>query len=106
MMRFTRRSWGWYLVLLDREHFKVKLLRFTLAGVLSWQRHKLRSELWLFLAGHGAFKLGEQDAFGVTKGDAVLVRVNENHQYAPWSKTLVMEVQYGDKCDEADIMRN
>src|SRR6185369_872998 len=90
--RFVRRQWGWYLTLLDRAHFKVKLLCFKRDGRLSNQYHRLLSELWLFLSGEqsGAWR-----------------RINEDelHTYHAIRPTLVLEIQYGDKCDEKDIVR-
>lgn len=103
--RLVHRSWGWYFVLLDRKHFKVKLLRFNAKKSLSWQYHKLRNELWLFLSGEGSLKLGEYEAQRVGAGDFKIVNVGTGHQYMPWKKTIVLEIQYGEKCEESDIVR-
>lgn len=102
--RLVKRKWGWYLTLIDRAHFKVKLLRFKQAGQCSNQHHNLRHELWLFLTGNGKFtceKIEEQ----VMAGDFKCVWRGFRHQYLAMSKTLVMEIQYGDKCEESDIAR-
>jgi mannose-6-phosphate isomerase-like protein (cupin superfamily) len=102
--RFSRRSWGWYLTLIDRKHFKVKLLRFNAHNRLSCQYHKMRNELWLFLSGCGYFRRGEE-ASQVEVGDYRHVGTGIAHQYIPWGKSTVLEIQYGEKCDEGDIVR-
>lgn len=100
-MRFAKRPWGWWLVLLNRKHFKIKLLRFKAGGKLSMQRHQYRHELWLFLSGRGFMHRSTPPV----AGDAVLIRSNTWHQYKAMTKTWVIEIQYGDKCDESDIER-
>jgi hypothetical protein len=93
MARFKKRAWGWYLVLLNFRQFKVKLLRFKLGGQLSVQYHNHRSELWLFLTG-------------VHKGNFWLINKGEVHTYyANGERPLVLEIQYGEKCNESDIVR-
>lgn len=91
-MRFARRTWGYYITLINRKHFKVKLLRFKEGGSLSIQRHSLRSELWVFLTGEH-------------EGNHYHIPVGEYHTYHATKKSLVLEIQYGDYCDEDDITR-
>ncbi len=104
MSRFVRRPWGWWLVLLDRPHFKLKLLRFNAAGALSLQYHNHRSELWLFLRGEGHFRR-DSNYFEAKNGDVVKVSEGEKHRYVALTPTVVLEVQYGTKCIEEDIVR-
>lgn len=92
-MRYARRTWGWYFVLLDRKHFKVKLLKFKRKGRLSIQYHKLRNETWLFLSGKHS---GEY--WYIPQGDV-------HTYYAENEAPLVLEIQYGELCDESDIVR-
>lgn len=103
-MRFAKRKWGWYLTLLDRKHFKVKLLRFYLGQACSRQYHDLRSELWLFLSGSGTFN-SEKLGHNVGRGDFAEVKEGALHNYYAYTPTLVLEIQYGEKCDEEDIVR-
>lgn len=109
MKRLCRRSWGWWFVLLDRKHFKVKLLRFHDQGRLSKQYHNLRGELWLFLSGYGRFwRGGKEDDYGYFEakcGDSILVERKYLHRYEAFKTTWVLEVQYGDECKESDIVR-
>lgn len=107
--RFVRRKWGWYFVLLDRKHFKVKLLRFKEGASLSKQYHKMRSELWLFLKGSGQFWNGGEENdwgfFNVYNGDVVLTGVRNWHKYEAGRTTWALEIQYGERCVEEDIVR-
>ena len=103
--RLVFRKWGWYFTLIDGEHFKVKLLWFNMRDGLSYQRHELRKELWLFLKGWGSFNQEKRELSRVFKGEWRFVEVNEFHQYFPFEPTLVLEIQFGEKCDEEDIVR-
>ena len=104
--RFCKRPWGWWLVVLDRKHFKVKLLRFKRGGKLSNQYHQHRKELWLILSGTGMM-IGpdESDYLLMEPGDAHLVYEMQRHEFEAWRTTWVLEVQYGQRCDERDIYR-
>jgi hypothetical protein len=91
-MQFVRRKWGWYITLISRKQFKVKLLRFYKGKSLSLQYHYLRDELWLFLTGFD-------------KGDWRHIKRRQVHTYYATMPTLVLEIQYGEKCKESDIVR-
>lgn len=106
MARFVRRDWGWYLTILDRPHFKVKLLRFLKLKKCSYQTHKKRSELWLFLTGSGRMLMNDlKPSLSVSAGDFISIPVEQKHQFQSLRKTLVLEIQYGEKCIEEDIIR-
>ncbi len=98
--RFRKRAWGWYLVLLEGENYKLKLLRFKRGGKLSVQKHRFRSELWLFIKGDGAWN-------GVTLPGMIwrLAERDEWHFYRATKPTWVIEVQFGRECKESDIQR-
>lgn len=104
MVRFVRRKWGWYFVLLNFPQFKVKLLRFHRGKSLSLQYHQLRNELWLFLSGVGFFHKNG-NAYVMGTGESVLVEKGQKHKYACSMASWVIEVQFGDKCIEEDIIR-
>lgn len=105
--RLVKRSWGWYLTLIDRNHFKVKLLWFKKDGELSLQRHEHRGEAWMFLSGIGSIGNCEDGFFtGIAKaGDYWHISRGSWHKYYAMKSTIILEVQYGDKCDERDIIR-
>jgi hypothetical protein len=88
-MQFVRRSWGWYFVILSRKNFKIKLLKFKRGGALSVQRHNFRKELWLFLK-EGSFRE---------------IQVGEVHTYYCVTPAYILEIQYGERCEESDIER-
>lgn len=94
------RPWGWWLVLLNRRYFKVKLLRFKPGGALSKQYHNQRNELWLFLCGAGKFNNQR-----IRAGEWRLAQKRRKHRYIATSRTWVLEIQYGDICIEEDIVR-
>ncbi len=112
-MQFKFRPWGFWIVLLDRKHFKVKLLRFKRGRALSRQYHNFRKELWLFLSGGGEFALishEERSAdptglFAVNKNSVIQVGVLATHSFRAAVPSWVLEIQYGDKCEESDIVR-
>lgn len=86
------KRWGWMKTLLNQKHFKVKLLYFEAGKSISRQRHKHRNELWLFI-------------FGDNKGKFWQIRKHRWHFFKAVKNTLVLEIQYGDKCSEMDIER-
>lgn len=101
--RFCKRPWGWWLVLLHRKHFKIKLLYFKKGQSLSRQIHYYRGELWLFLKGVGSFYSNGRKE--MRKGSFINVPPLSVHQFTAHRPTLVLEVQYGEECDENDIVR-
>lgn len=101
--RFCKRPWGFWITILDRKHFKVKLFRVKPNRSLSKQYHLKRNELWLFLSGIGEFLCEGRRV--LTRGDYWLVDVLKVHQYTALSPTWVLEIQYGETCIEEDIVR-
>lgn len=102
-----RRKWGWYWTILNRKHFKVKLLCFKPYGRLSPQYHYKRNELWLFLGGKGAFYVNGMMASKdeSLNGEWRLVSRKDLHTYEAFTRTWVLEIQYGEECREEDIVR-
>src|SRR5690554_1993045 len=105
--RFERRKWGWYLTILDRKYFKIKILRFRTGKACSMQYHNDRSEMWLFLSGYGEMRTGEAKSQRVLidPGTYVIISPKQKHQYVAVTKSLVVEIQYGSQCTEEDIIR-
>lgn len=102
--RIVKRQWGWYWTILDRKHFKVKLLRFWKGRKCSLQYHQYRNELWLMLKGFGSMKLdGRME--DMTAGEYCLVPVGTQHKFVAIKPSLILEIQYGDFCMESDIVR-
>jgi len=103
-MKFSKRKWGWYLTLIEREHFKVKILRFHQSKACSFQSHKQRAELWLFLTGEGEFTK-DLAKMNYKRGDYATVGRHIMHKFHATKSTYVLEIQYGTKCEEKDITR-
>lgn len=104
MGRFTRKTWGWYFVLCDRDHFKIKILRFKHSHPLSRQYHNLRNELWLVLSGGGIMTV-DGNRKSLLEGNWVVIGKNIMHTFTALYKTYILEIQYGESCKEEDIIR-
>ena len=100
----VKRKWGWYWTILSGERFKVKLLYFRKGKQISLQKHFDRHEHWLFLFGNGAMQITNK-IFAIGKGEAAFVMREQWHQYTAYKKTLVLEIQVGERCSEDDIER-
>lgn len=101
-----KHKWGYGLTLVSRDHIKIKLLYFRSGGKLSLQRHHYRNELWAFIFGRGLMGLGDFPDDLVrhdSKTGYFTVQKFVWHQYEALKRTLVLEVQYGKKCEESDI---
>ena len=89
-MRKVIKKWGWYKVLEEGKGFKVKLLYLKPFGKTSLQRHKLRSEIWMFLDSQRV---------------KTVEKLQWHHLDNPSNKGLrLIEVQIG-ICQERDIER-
>jgi cytidyltransferase-like protein len=103
----TIRPWGYYRILHTvGTNVKVKELTVDPGKTLSMQRHKYRSELWFVAEGTA----GNNWEFGGTKikpYKTEVINPNEWHQlHNPTDQPLkVIEIQYGERCDEEDIER-
>lgn len=108
----TERQWGYYRVLHDVPGMKVKELTVQSGGTLSMQRHQHRAEYWMVSEGecvvHSMMpngyslpskKLSKHDEFKISKHDW--------HQLCnPFEEPCrIVEIQYGEHCDEDDIER-
>ena len=108
----TERPWGYYRVLHDVKGTKVKELTVEPGQKLSMQRHASRAEHWHVAEGqcivHSMMpngyalpvtELSTHMSYKVAKGDW--------HQLSnPYNVPCrIVEIQYGDACDESDIER-
>ena len=108
----TERPWGYYRVLHDVTGTKVKELTVEPGQKLSMQRHSHRAEYWLVSEGrcivHSMMpngyalppnELETHETYNVHKGDW--------HQLTnPYDVPCrIVEIQYGDDCNESDIER-
>lgn len=102
----TVRPWGYYRVLHEVTGTKVKELTVEPGQSLSMQRHKHRSEYWLVTEGECKVEQ-EFAAMFLRKHETVYIPKEQWHQLSnPFDVPCkLVEIQYGDYCDESDIER-
>jgi cytidyltransferase-like protein len=108
----TERPWGYYRVLHEVPGMKVKELTVNPRQKLSMQRHTHRAEYWIVSEGRanvnsmmpGGYSLPTTE---LSTHEEFKVPVNEWHQLTnPYDDPVkIVEIQYGDQCDEEDIER-
>lgn len=108
----TIRNWGWYRVLDDKPGYKVKELVIEPGQSLSMQRHSSRAEHWYILKGECCFNTinvsSDMEELGNYKEHQTIIIAKEQWHQAYNNTNLpchILEVQYGNKCIEADIER-
>ncbi len=108
----TERPWGYYRVLHEVPGMKVKELTVDPGKFLSMQRHNYRSEYWI--VSDGQARVSSELAGGYTVPTVTLeqhdshdVRLGEWHQlFNPYDAPVkIVEIQYGEHCNEEDIER-
>ncbi len=103
----TERPWGYYRVLNEYEkNVKLKELTVNPKMKLSMQKHNLRKEFW-FVAEGDAVVRKENKIINLKKFDILQIENDEWHQLCNETDSLLklIEIQYGEKCDETDIIR-
>ena len=106
---YERRSWGEYKVLdykvhQDQNNSLVKELILIPGQHISYQRHKYRTEVWIFTEGTGELILdGEIKA--VSRGDIAVIKAGIKHAIKAVTELYIIEVQIGDELTEDDIER-
>ena len=118
------RVWGYYRVLSNFNKVKVKELVVSPSMCLSFQKHEHRNEFWCVNSGVARVILSEDYPRGnktleqeliEDKSTTVILHETETlvilagtwHQLINPSRQelSILEVQYGDQCDEEDITR-
>jgi cytidyltransferase-like protein len=108
----TERPWGYYRVLHEVPGVKVKELTINPGQGISMQYHKRRNEFWLVSEGRGhvyTLKLGPDPVFvdELRPHEHFWVDQGLWHQLRnPTDQPLkIVEIQYGEACEEEDIER-
>jgi cytidyltransferase-like protein len=109
----TKRSWGYYRVLhQDGAEIKVKELTVEPGCSLSMQRHRYRHEHWFVTEGTATINTLDADDNTVMKNFVMknmqtYIGREEWHQLVNKtdSPLKVIEIQFGEQCDEEDIER-
>lgn len=100
------RPWGRWEVLETGDGFAVKRITVNPGATLSLQLHHHRSEHWTIVRGKGLVTRGEEQ-LELGFGDHVQIPLEMAHRMAnPFDEVMeFIEVQYGEKLDEDDIVR-
>ena len=108
----TERAWGYYRVLHETQGCKVKELTVNPCQQLSMQRHFKRNEYWMVTEGKCVLNSMLESEYNLPsrflcKHDSFVVAVGEWHQLSnPYKEPCkIVEVQYGEECEEEDIER-
>ena len=107
----TVRKWGWYRVLDEKPGYKIKELVIEPGKSLSDQKHYFRSEHWYVLKGECHMiteykgrvdqRYLHEQTHGFVIGKEVWHKVANDSAHP----CHILEVQYGEKCVEEDIVR-
>jgi cytidyltransferase-like protein len=102
----TQRQWGYYRVLHEVAGTKVKELTVMPGKSLSMQRHFKRAEHWHVSEGQCMIDLGDHEQTRELH-EFQHIPVGQWHRlYNPFDMPCrVVEIQYGNDCDEDDIER-
>jgi cytidyltransferase-like protein len=111
----TERQWGYYRVLHEVSGMKVKELTVDPGKSLSMQRHNLRSEYWIVSEGkcmveHHGHAI-QTDAYLVhtqlaTHQEFRIPQLKWHRLFNPYDVPCrIVEIQYGEQCEEEDIER-
>ena len=103
----TERTWGYYRVLHEVPGTKVKELTVNPGQKLSMQRHQQRAEFWFVSEGVATVKWDEHGHTTIKKHGTDVIYKEEWHQLINNTDQplKIIEIQYGEACDESDIER-
>lgn len=103
----VERTWGYYRVLHDISGTKVKELTVDPGQKLSMQRHQHRAEFWFVAEGTATVKWDEHGHTTIKKHGTDVIYKEEWHQLINNTDQplKIIEIQYGEACDESDIER-
>ncbi len=108
----TERQWGYYRVLHEVPGLKVKELTVEPGKSLSMQRHFKRAEFWIVSDGEAAVNRETTGSYRLPpvllkRHDQLDILIKEWHQLTnPYDYPVkIVEIQYGESCEEEDIER-
>jgi D-beta-D-heptose 7-phosphate kinase/D-beta-D-heptose 1-phosphate adenosyltransferase len=110
----TERRWGYYRVIYEspRNNIKVKELVVDPGKTLSLQCHSKRSEFWVVQEGTGTLVLADayfenKKSFFLSENKSYHISEKTWHQLSNYSiePLRIIEIQYGEECNEDDINR-
>ncbi len=106
---FEERRWGDYKVLdykryADTSCSLTKYIYIRKDESISYQRHKMREEIWTVTDGEGIFVL-EDKCCKVKRGDMLHILSGQKHAIYALENLHIIEVQIGKELTESDIER-
>ncbi|AFV02102.1 Mannose-1-phosphate guanylyltransferase (GDP) [Dehalobacter sp. DCA] len=106
---YEERRWGWYRVLDhikydDGKEILTKRIGLARGENLSYQTHKLRSEIWTIIKGEGEFVLDDK-LRKIKAGDVLIIPIGAKHGIKATTDLEFIEVQMGCELVEEDIVR-
>jgi cytidyltransferase-like protein len=108
---FEERQWGSFFNLFQTKNIKVKELIIKPGKSMSFQKHSKRNEIWLVSQGSCVVAYLDNESvkeIKLNKFDNYIVPLGHWHQIKnPYKVTThIIEIQYGEECEEDDIIRN
>lgn len=109
--QYEQRKWGKSLTYYSGQTSKVKRLILDPGQSISMQHHNQRSEFWFVEEGRGELMTlwdgREVCSVELGKFDSCVIPVGKWHrlQNAGETPLVVIEIQYGERCSEDDIVR-
>ena len=107
------RDWGYWQVLKDYGTTKVKELTIFPGKKISYQRHFKRSELWFVIEGECTIRGLRENAI-IRPSSTMKLHAYQNISVGMWHDIKnhtdelcrIVEIQYGEACEEIDIERH
>lgn len=100
------RPWGYFSVLLEDAHHKLKRIVVYPGKRLSLQRHRQRDEHWVIVSGEARMTVDGGECT-LRRGQSVDIPRGALHRVMNTGETelVIVEIQTGDAFDESDIER-
>lgn len=102
----VHRPWGWFHILSQDSHYKIKKISVNPHQRLSLQSHAHRSEHWVVISGIAHILNGEKK-FLLQANESTFIPPNTAHSLANETDQIleIIEVQVGNYLGEDDIIR-
>lgn len=100
------KPWGSYRDLYRTDDIVLKTITVNPKSRLSLQSHSKRNEFWVVVKGNCICELND-NVYRLHKGDRIQISVYDNHRLINDGilPCEIVELQYGELCDEDDILR-
>ena len=100
------RPWGSYQTLINISNYKVKKIILNPKSKLSLQKHLLRSEHWVVLAGIANVTIDNKE-FQLNPNESSFIGIGQKHRLENRQDIplVIIEVQVGENISEDDIVR-